>query len=383
MRLIHTADWHLGRRLKGLDRTPEIAFALNELITQIKTLDIDAVLVAGDIFDMPNPPAEAEKVAYHFFCQLHELQIPAVVITGNHDSPARFEGIANLLSHVGVQTLARPQLSKQGGIISVNTKNGKLCVAAVPFASERRLLKIEDFMGDLEQRQHYKGIIIQLLNELTQAFQADAVNIILAHLTVEGAIRAYSEIDYYTRDTYELSRQIFPSEAQYVALGHIHKPQALSGAVPTFYAGSLIQVDFGEAEEKKGFNLVTVTPNRPATVEFKPIPCQKPLLKVETDSTLENLALYREHHGFLKVIVKLESPQIGLANKVRKICPQALIVETQYATIAEETTTQPTQQFDAIETFQRYWLERVKTSLPPNVLETFTALYEELRDASD
>ena len=144
MRLIHTSDWHLGRRLKGVDRTPEIAFALNELLKQAKSLEVDAVLVAGDIFDVPSPTAEAEKVAYDFFCRLGDAKIPAVVIAGNHDSALRIDGVSLLLSHVGVKALGRPKNMDKGGLIELDTKSGKLCVAAVPFASERRLLKAED-----------------------------------------------------------------------------------------------------------------------------------------------------------------------------------------------------------------------------------------------
>ncbi|WP_216595571.1 exonuclease subunit SbcD [Myxosarcina sp. GI1] len=70
MRLIHTSDWHLGRKLRGVDRTPEIKFALDQLLEQAKDLEVDAVLVAGDIFETPSPTADAEQVAYNFFCQL-------------------------------------------------------------------------------------------------------------------------------------------------------------------------------------------------------------------------------------------------------------------------------------------------------------------------
>ena len=93
MRLIHTADWHLGRRLKGVDRTPEIAAALEQLLSQAKSLQVDAVLIAGDIFDVPNPTAAAERVAYHFFCELEKANIPAVAIAGNHDSSFRIDSI--------------------------------------------------------------------------------------------------------------------------------------------------------------------------------------------------------------------------------------------------------------------------------------------------
>lgn len=387
MRLIHTSDWHLGRRLKGEDRTSEIAAALDELLNQAKTLEVDAVLVAGDIFDVPSPPAEAEQVAYNFFCQLREYRIPAVVIAGNHDSAFRIDGVSKLLSHVGVQALGRPQRANKGGVITLDTASGKLCVAAMPFASERRLLKAEDLWDkdDVEQRQHYRFNVQKLLANLATGFRDDSVNVLMAHLTIEGSRRAYSEVDYYTRDTYILSGQTLPATAQYVALGHIHKPQHIPNAAPTYYSGSLIQVDFGEAEEEKGFNLVTVEPGRPAKVEFKSLPCQKPLkvLRCNETNLEETLEANREHPGFLKVIVELNTARVGLAEMVRKVCPQTLIVEPRYPEAKQEKRFEFQQgnQFDAVEEFRRYYLQRQGTTAPQSVLEAFEQLHQEMSDA--
>lgn len=388
MRLIHTSDWHLGRRLKGVDRTPEIAAALDELLNQAHILEVDAILVAGDIFDMPSPPAEAEQVAYNFFCQLRAAKIPAIVIAGNHDSASRIDGISKLLSHVGVQALGRPRRANMGGVIKLDTPSGTLCVAAMPFASERRLLKAEDLWekDDLEQRQHYKDRVAKLLENLVSGFQDNSVNVVMAHLTIDGAKRAYSEVDYYTGDNYSLSAGQIPSSAQYIALGHIHKPQEISNAAPTYYSGSLIQVDFGEAGEEKGFNLVTVEPGRPAKVEFKSIACQKPLKVIRCDETNleETLSANREHPGFLKVIVDLNIPKVGLADRVRKVCPQTLMVEPRYlkGEPAQRLESQESNQFDAVEEFRRYYLERLEKAPPPPVLQAFEQLHQELSDAT-
>ncbi len=388
MRLIHTSDWHLGRRLKGIDRTPEIETALNELLNSAKTLEVDAVLVAGDIFDVPSPTADAEKVAYNFFCQLREAKIPAVVIAGNHDSAFRIDGVSQLLSHVGVHALGRPRKANQGGVIHLDTPSGKLSVAAMPFASERRLLKAEDLWdkNDLEQRQNYKERVAYLFENLASSFREDSVNVVMAHLTLNGAKRAYSEDDYYTKDTYSLAGQTLPSEAQYIALGHIHKPQQVSNSAPTYYSGSLIQVDFGEAGEEKGFNLVTVEPGRPAKVEFKTITCNKPLKVINCDeNNLDGmLSANRDHPGFLKVVIELNTPKIGLADRVRKVCPQALIIEVKYPEVKSQKRQQlqEANQFDAIEEFHNYWRDRLGTTPDSSVSKAFENLYQELNDAT-
>jgi DNA repair protein SbcD/Mre11 len=387
MRLIHTSDWHLGKRLKGVDRTPEIENALNFIIKQAQELEVDAVLVAGDIFDTPRPTDEAEKVAYNFFCQLRELKIPAVVIAGNHDSANRIDGLAKLLSHLDIYAIGRPRKSKDGGVVKLDTPNGKLSVATVPFASEKRLLKIEDLWekSDLEQSQHYKELIKQLLANLTKEFDDNSVNIIMAHLTLEGAIRAYSEVDYYTRDTYNLPSQTFPTEAQYIALGHIHKPQQISNSAPTYYSGSLIQIDFGEAGEEKGFNLITVEPGRPVKVEFMPIPCEKPLkvIYANENNLDDELEKNREHTGFLKVIINLETQQMGLGDRVRKICPQTVIIEPKYQLKKiTETHTFDAHNFNPVDEFNRYYQDRLNKLPQPYIVKAFQDLYQELNYAS-
>lgn len=389
MRFIHTADWHLGRRLSGVDRTPEIAYALELLLTQAKALAVDAVLVAGDIFDLPSPPAEAERVAYRFFCQLRAAGIPAVIIAGNHDSALRIEGVAQLLSHVGVQALGRPRKAEQGGIIHLETSNGRLCIAAVPFASEKRLLKIDDLWQKdaLAQRQYYKQVMTYLLEQLAQHFRADSVNVVMAHTMISGAKKSHSEVAYYTRDSYALINQMLPATAHYIALGHVHSWQLIPHAVPTYYAGSLIQVDFGEAQETKGFNLVTAIPGQPAEVEFIPIPCQKPLEVVTCQATELEAVLpqWQDHPGFLKFKVTLTAPKVGLADRIRKICPQTLMVEPCYpqpATTATPAATLPTAQWDATAAFQDYWQTSMGDTPPSSLLQAFQDLYQTFHDAT-
>jgi exonuclease SbcD len=173
---------------------------------------------------------------------------------------------------------------------------------------------------------------------------------------------------------------LFPAQAHYVALGHVHHPQHIPHAAPTYYAGSLIQVDFGEEQEAKGFHLVTVEPARPAHVEFVPIPCQRPLkvIRCHEHSLQETLEAYRQYPGLLKVVVDLEMPKVGLANKIRKICPQALIIEPCYPHVHAVPQSLERAPADAITEFHRYWRKRMNTTPPSAVLHAFEQLYHEL-----
>ena len=388
MRLIHTADWHLGRKLKGVDRTPEIEAALKALLQQAKEREVDAVLVAGDLFETANPTTAAERVAYQFFCGLQQARIPAVAIAGNHDSAFRIDSIATLLSLAGVHALGKPRLADKGGVVQLDTPSGKLCVGALPFASEKRLLRAEDLWDkdSVEQQQHYRDRINYLLTNLARGFRDDSANVLMGHLCMGSAKLSKSEREFESTGNYSLSDGMLPSDAQYIALGHIHKPQSINASAPTRYSGSLIQIDFGEAEEEKGFNLIDLEPGSPAIVNFVPLPCQKPLREVVcTATTLDDtLEIHRDHPGWLKVIVELETPTSGLADKVRQVCPQALHVEPRYpnanGNAAARRAIDPNQ-FDPVEEFRHYYRDRKQGTTPsPALLEAFETLYKQARE---
>ena len=387
MRLIHTSDWHLGRKLKGVDRTPEIAHALEEILRYAKDFDVDAVLVAGDIFDVPNPSTEAEKVAYEFFYQLNQLSIPSVAIAGNHDSATRIDSLAQLLSLAGVRALGRPRIADEGGVITMDTASGRLCVGAMPFASERRMLAAEDVwnLDASEQRADYKTTVTYVLQNLATGFRTDAANVMMAHMTIDGAKFTGSEAAFHSGNMYSLSGQAIPSECQYVALGHIHRPQQIANAAPTYYSGSLIQVDFGEVGEEKGFNLIDVEVGRPAKVQFQPLTCEKPLKRVEChiDQLDEQLEAHRDYVGYLKFAIAVDAPQIGLADRVRKVCPQAVMVEPKLIQreSAKIPETEISDRFDPIAEFQKFYSDREKT-LSPDVMVAFQNLYAEFSEVA-
>lgn len=387
MRLIHTSDWHLGRKLKGVDRTPEIALALEEILKYAQDFEVDAVLVAGDIFDVPNPTTEAERIAYDFFYRLNQLSIPSVAIAGNHDSANRIDGLAHLLSLAGVRALGRPRIADEGGVVMIDTANGKLCVGAMPFASERRMLAAEDIwnLDAAEQRADYKTTVTYVLQNLASGFKTDAVNVMMAHMTIEGAKFTGSEAAFYSGDVYSFSGQAIPSECQYMGLGHIHRPQQIPNAAPTYYSGSLIQVDFGEVGEEKGFNLIEVETGRPAKVQFQPLTCQKPLKRVEChiDQLDEHLEAHSDYVGYLKFAIAVDTLPIGLADRVRKVCPQAVMVEPRLIQpeIALVEETKECDRFDPLIEFQKFYSDREK-NLSPEVIEAFKNLYMEFSDGS-
>ena len=170
-----------------------------------------------------------------------------------------------------------------------------------------------------------------------------------------------------------------------MALGHIHRPQQIANAAPTYYSGSLIQVDFGEVGEEKGFNLIDVEVGRPAKVQFQQLTCQKPLKRVEChiDQLDEQLEIHRDYVGYLKFAIAVDAPQIGLADRVRKVCPQAVMVEPKLIQreSAKIPETEISDRFDPIAEFQKFYSDREKT-LSPDVMVAFQNLYAEFSEVA-
>jgi len=306
-----------------------------------------------------------------------------VVIAGNHDSPVRLDGIAPILAIAGTQVRGRPRRADAGGLVEVATNSGVLRVGALPFASERKLLTAEELwtLDDVAQRQEYRQMLAMLMRNLEGGFGETTVNVLAAHVAMDTARLSHSEAPFYTRDSYSLAEATLPSSAQYIALGHIHARQRIQAAAPTCYSGSLIQLDFGEAEEAKGYQLVTLEPGRPAQVEARDLPIDRPLkvLHAGAADLDEVLEAHRSHPGFLKVVVRLEVPLVGLADRVRKVCPQALVIEPVYpdTPLRREDAGPDPAALDPVEAFGRYYVERVGTAPSPGVVKAFEALYEE------
>src|SRR5215469_12710330 len=135
MRVVHTADWHVGRLWKNIQRLDEMARVLDHLARYIEREKIELLLVAGDVFDTCNPGADAERLVYEFFRRLGAAGVPAVVIAGNHDSPGRMDAWGMLAELAGVRAIGKPRAVAKGGLQEIRTRSGETAlVAALPFA---------------------------------------------------------------------------------------------------------------------------------------------------------------------------------------------------------------------------------------------------------
>lgn len=334
MRFLHTADWHLGKTLRGRSREDEHARALDQIAAAAIDESVDAVLIAGDVYDSSMPTPEAESLAYGFLARICGAGIPCVLIAGNHDQPRRLAALRGLLENLRIHVRAEVRPAEQGGVVELHSRDGRerALVAALPFVPERRILDAVTVMhGDATGHQRYADRLASVLQSLARSFRADTVNLVLAHALISGARFGTGERQLHLGEIFALWPEQLPAEAHYAALGHLHRPQEIAGApCRAAYAGSPIELDFGEREQDKRALLVEARPGRP--VELRDVPLTAGRRLRDLAGTLDELAALRPEAGdaWLRVLVRVPEPQPGVEERVRALFPDALEVRQEW-----------------------------------------------------
>ncbi len=384
VRILHTADWHAGRTLMGRDRTAEVRAALAELAEIARSREVDLVLVAGDVFDNRNPTAEAESAVYDFFGELQAAGIPSVVIAGNHDSPRRLDAVSRLLGSAGAFVVGEVRTHARGGVFRTTVRDQEVQVAALPFASERRLLSAnkQSELDDSQRKPEYRHIMGQLIADLSRDFRNGSVNLLMMHGTMEGARLSKSEYEFHSSEHYVLGASLVPGSVQYLALGHIHEAQKVSGLPENRgrYSGSLIQLDFGEAGQDKFAWIVEVEPGRPAeTVEQVKLQSGRRLREYSLDvdgleGRLHELAGF---DGWLKIKLRLDEPRPGLRERIMRELPGVLAVtsEIQGSDEPDDDVIQQHEQLDLESEYARYSREVRQQDPADRVRSAFRELH--------
>jgi DNA repair protein SbcD/Mre11 len=382
MRFLHTADWHVGRTIRGRPRLDEFAAALDAVVEVATDQKVDAVLLAGDVYDQRSVTADADKLVFETFIRLWERQIPVVAIPGNHDSAVRLEALAPLLDKVGTHVAARVRRPDGGGMVEVAARAGDTTalVACVPFISPRRFSDATGLFEDVG-----KGFVDfddgmgRLITAYEAAFRRDAVNVLMAHMFVSGAQPGGSEREITIGADYAVSPTRLPKTASYVALGHIHKSQKVKGAPgDARYCGSLLQLDFGERGQDKSLLVIDATPGKPPKTTEIPVDVGRKLIDVDaTPDELEDVA-GRVGDAYLRVNLSLDQPLPGVADRVRAALPNALDVRLVFPERDHEPEKISLRGLSPREQFTSYYAAEHQAETSETVLGAFDRVYEEV-----
>jgi len=325
VRILHTSDWHVGKVLKGQPRAGDHIAALNALVDVAKAEQPDLVIVAGDLYDSASPTADSTKIVTRGLSALRKSGAEVVVIGGNHDNGNALDALRPWAEAAGITV--RGAINKpEEHLITGRTRDGEAWrLIALPFISQRYAVRASE-MFDLsaaELTQSYASAIGGLIAQLAQGFGDDSVNLITAHLTVIGATMGGGEREAHTIMGYAVPASVFPSSAHYVALGHLHRAQAVNGPCPIRYSGSPLPIDFGEEENLSTACVVDVSPTTAARAREINLPVATALRTVR--GTLAQLATLNTGDAWLRVYVQ-ESPRAGLREEVQELLPKALEV---------------------------------------------------------
>ncbi len=270
MKIIHTSDWHLGKRLEGKSRLPEQEQALDELLARVTELHADAVIVAGDVFDTVNPPAEAESLFYSACLKLGGI-CPVIAIAGNHDNPERLSAPSGIAGECGIllgggldYSSVRPPFEGGEGFVRLTRNGERVNFALLPYPS---LARMSALGYAVDSQKSYADAVREWLSLCARGFTASDCNITISHLFMAGSVRASDEAELGTAAL--LPPDVLP-DCHYTALGHVHKPQCVSKSRNVRYSGSLLRYSFDDTSDKF-FSLLQTSP---AGVSVQQIPVQ-------------------------------------------------------------------------------------------------------------
>ncbi|MBV4419789.1 exonuclease SbcCD subunit D [Clostridium tyrobutyricum] len=294
MKILHTSDWHLGKNLEGYSRMDEQEAFLKDFIEIVEENHIDLIIVAGDIYDSYNPPARAEKMFYETLKKLSSGgKRMTLVIAGNHDNPDRLVAAGPLAKEHGIIMIGTPQTivypGKYGDHTVVDSGNGyveieingeRAVILALPYPSEKRLNEVlyNEMDADTKKIQSYNDRIKSIFHNLSKNYRDDTINLVVSHLFTMGSQEGGSERNVQLGGSFIVDGSCFPEKAQYVALGHIHKPQIVPGTNGIVrYSGSPLQYNKKEINFKKKCFIVDVKPCAQCSVEEVEFKIYKPI----------------------------------------------------------------------------------------------------------
>ncbi|MGN0145042.1 MAG: exonuclease SbcCD subunit D [Clostridium sp.] len=294
MRILHTGDWHLGKNLEGKSRLDEQEMFLKDFLNIVEENNIDLIIIAGDIYDSPNPPARAEKMFYDTLKQVSKNgERLTLVISGNHDSPERLVAAGPLARDHGIIMVGTPKtvvpcgdygrhkiIDSGEGFIEIEVNGEKSVILTVPYPSERRLNEmIYNSMDDDEEKaRSYSDRIFELFNKLKVHYRKDTINLLVSHLFAMGSEEGGSERSIQLGGSYIVDGSCFPKEAQYIALGHVHKPQIVPGTGKRArYSGSPIHYNKKEISYDKKCFIIEAKPQKECEVSEITLPVYKPI----------------------------------------------------------------------------------------------------------
>ncbi|MGE5675929.1 MAG: metallophosphoesterase family protein [Mycobacterium leprae] len=407
MRVMHTADWHLGRTLEGRSRLEEQEQLIDELCDIAGREAVDMVLIAGDVFDTFTPPATAEALYFDALARLADGGRRAVVvIAGNHDSPDRLCAVRSLAQRHGITLFGYPaddpgvttggpglvQRVRSGpgwAEIAVPGSSHTAVVLALPYPSESRLNEVlQEGLDESVLQGAYSERIAAQFEALATQYRPETVRMAVGHFFVGGGLETDSERPIQVGGAYTVSPGAMPAGAQYVALGHLHRPQQMHLAPAyTRYAGSPLAYSFSEVGYAKSVTLIDVEPEMvEPTVWEVPLSAGRPLVRWHATGGLAEVEQWvsqgRDANAWIDLEVHV--PQALSMEEIQRLRRMHAGFVTIRPVFVNQNTPLPEEERAAPtirEQFQRFYQSRRAGTNPPDaLLQLFLELANEAEE---
>ncbi len=325
MRILHTSDWHIGKRLINRERLDEQAQALDEIADVCQKENIELVLVAGDVFDTYTPSAEAEELFFQKIRTIAGENRAVLIISGNHDDGIRLSAAAPLAEELGIYIIGnarsplplssirkiRPTVSGKGYAVFENERGERAFISTLPYPNEARFREEKSNLPYVEQMEKW-------IAEGESGNTEGLPSVFMAHLFVAGGKASESEREIDLGGARALPIESLP-KSDYIALGHLHKKQHM-GKGHAYYSGSLLQYSFDESADK-GVKVFDLTANGVENLRDIPLSKGRKLIRLEETSparAVELLKRYPDNLVELKLI--LTQPLTSADNAMLSEC---------------------------------------------------------------
>lgn len=291
MKILHTSDWHLGQNFYNKRREEEHQKFIDWLLITITEQSIDAVIIAGDLFDTTTPPSYARALYNQFAIRMAKLDCPLFLLGGNHDSVSMLNESKDLFQHINIQVIANVTNDLSSQIHVINNKQGEpgAILCAIPFIRPSDVLTSKAGQSQQDKQSelsdaisaHYSDLYTLAVAKNTE-METTLPIIATGHLTAIGA-----KISESVRDIYIGTLEAFPAKcfppADYIALGHIHRPQIVAKSDHIRYCGSPIALSFDELKSTKQVLIAEFTDNKLANVLSIKVPQFQPMQAIRGD----------------------------------------------------------------------------------------------------
>ncbi|NTE04453.1 exonuclease subunit SbcD [Agrobacterium tumefaciens] len=411
MKILHTADWHIGQLFHEYDRTPEHQQFLNWLVQTIQNEQVEVLLISGDVFDISNPAAASIKMFYTFLNGATKANpnLQIIITAGNHDSAARLEAPKPLLESSNVHIIGLVEKNADGNInyekllVPIHDASGniKIWCLAVPF------LRMGDYPAIADCANPYTEGVTALYEEAFQYASLKKQNrqsiIAMGHLHTHHA--EISDLDKTERlimgGVECIPATAFHPDLKYVALGHIHKAQRIGGKEHIRYSGSPLPMSFSELNYKHQV-IVFELEEEISNLKSIEIPLFVPLLRIplkplplhEVIALLEQLPIMDQHSElspYLEVRVLLDGPEPALRHKIETalIGKQVRLAKIDVSYLAsagqkdEFITQEKLCELQPLDVFNKIYQSRYNSEVPPTILQLFQQVAQEVNQTAE